>query len=326
MLSARSDARGSLSVVVCTLIGSFLVGEALMVPLIGQFSSTPSWVVSLLGAAVVALSPFPVLYVTGCCKLARHLTVHERDACELRRSERRLRQAQLIAGLGSYELDLATSRWTSSDALDGILGIDSGFDRNLDGWFSIVHPNWQEMVERLYRDVLRGSSSRFDLEYEVIREYDGQPRWVHNLGHVERDGWGRPVTLLGTLQDITERKRADAALRLRSEALNAAADAIVIADRTGTIEWVNKALTVSSGYDASEVIGRNPRTLFKSGAQDADFYRRLWKTLLTGGVWQGEMINRRKNGSVYTENVTITPIKNDQGVPTHFIAVKRRTA
>ena len=117
-------------------------------------------------------------------------------------------------------------------------------------------------------------------------------------------------------------KRAEDALTLRSAALNAAGNAIMIADRNGTIEWVNPAWCALTGYAADEAIGRNPRFL-KSGAQDDAFYQSLWTTILAGRVWDSELVNLRKDGTRYYEQETITPVADAAGEVTHFIAIKQ---
>jgi len=132
---------------------------------------------------------------------------------------------------------------------------------------------------------------------------------------------GKP-TFLSIVRDITERERAQAHLRLLREALESTANAIVITDRDGIIIWANAAFTTLSGYTVEEALGRKP-SLFKSGQHDQAFYARLWETVLAGRVWSAEMVNRRKNGTFYTEEITITPVRNETGEITHFIAVKQ---
>ncbi|MCR4339822.1 MAG: PAS domain S-box protein [Gemmatimonadaceae bacterium] len=132
---------------------------------------------------------------------------------------------------------------------------------------------------------------------------------------------GRPA-VMGTLLDITERKRSEEALCLQSAALNAAADAVVITDHAGAIEWVNPAFTQLTGYTAEEAVGKNSRDLVKSGKHDQAFYKDFWETILAGRAWHGEMINRRKGGVLYTEDQSVTPILEASGAITHFIAIK----
>ena len=116
-----------------------------------------------------------------------------------------------------------------------------------------------------------------------------------------------------------------AALRLQSAALAAASNSIVITDREGAIVWVNPAFTALTGYSFSEAIGRNPRDLVKSGQHERAVFKNLWETILAGGVWHGELVNRRKDGSLYSEDQTITPVRDSTGAVTHFIAVKQDT-
>ncbi len=112
-------------------------------------------------------------------------------------------------------------------------------------------------------------------------------------------------------------------LRLRSAALEAAANSIIITDKQGNIEWANPAFCKLSGYSMAETLGRNPRDLIKSGEQCRAGYQELWQTILAGQVWCGELINQRKDGSLYIEDQTITPVRDAAGRLRHFIAVKQ---
>lgn len=124
-------------------------------------------------------------------------------------------------------------------------------------------------------------------------------------------------------EQVEEHRRAEAQLRLQSAALAAAANAIVITDRAGIIQWVNPAFTRLTGYEPAEAVGRNPRDLVKSGQQDPAVYADLWQTIMARQSWQGEMVNRRKDGSLYSEEQTITPLLDEAGQITHFIAIKQ---
>ena len=133
---------------------------------------------------------------------------------------------------------------------------------------------------------------------------------------------GQNVGVSKIARDISEHKRAEAELLLQGKALHAAANAIVITDPTGNVVSGNPAFTALTGYAVSEVLGKNLRVL-KSGEQDAAFYRQLWETIRTGQVWSGELINKRKDGSLYTEEMTITPVRTASGAISHFIAIKQ---
>ena len=123
-------------------------------------------------------------------------------------------------------------------------------------------------------------------------------------------------------RDITERKQAEASLHLQSEALNAAANSIVITNIDGEIQWVNPAFTKLTGYSSEEVVGKNPR-LLRSDVQPSSFFQDLWETILAGQVWRAELVNKKKDGSLYTEEETITPLINSAGNITNFISIKQ---
>gem|GEM_PF-1530200 len=119
-----------------------------------------------------------------------------------------------------------------------------------------------------------------------------------------------------------KQKQAEIIMHLQSMALESAANGIVITDKEGTIIWVNPAFTELTGYMYEEIRGQNLRIL-KSGLHDRAFYENLWQTILNGKVWHNEMVNRRKDGILYTEEMTITPVQNHEGEITNFIAIKQ---
>jgi PAS domain S-box-containing protein len=110
--------------------------------------------------------------------------------------------------------------------------------------------------------------------------------------------------------------------RVQAAALEAAANGIVITDNAGTIEWVNLAFSRFTGYTREEIIGKHTRIL-KSGKQDPAFYKALWETITAGGDWHGELVNRRKDGSTYIEEMTITPVRDELGEIRHFISIRQ---
>ena len=124
------------------------------------------------------------------------------------------------------------------------------------------------------------------------------------------------------IASMIDRHKADAQMRLQGTVLQSAANAVVITDKDGIIEWVNPAFTSITGYTFRDAIS-NKTNLLKSGEHSAEFYENLWGTITGGDVWQGEMINRRKGGDIYNEDVTITPITDENGEITNFIAIKQ---
>ncbi len=128
--------------------------------------------------------------------------------------------------------------------------------------------------------------------------------------------------VIGIAIDISELEHARTQLELEAIALQEAWDAIIITDRQGTILWVNRAFTEMSGYSAQEALGQTMR-LVKFGLHDADFYRHLWETILSGQVWEADVINRRKDGTLYEVNQVITPVRIGGKEITHFVTIQR---
>ena len=424
-------------------------------------------------------------------QLRREITVRERAEQALRESETLLKQAQNIASLGTYSLELPSGRWSSSEVLDRVFGIDHTYERTLDGWTALIHPDEQHVINDYFRTEVLGHHQGFDKEYRIVRPSDQAERWVWGLGKLELDEAGRAVRMRGVIQDITERKRAeldllqqtrlraallelplavetldekafmqrgqelaedltgsvisfihfvhedqqsielvtwsrrtlekychanyvshypvqmagiwadalrerrpvtfndyasypkrhglpeghsplqrlisvpviendrvvmmtgvgnkdtpyneqdvkvvqligesiwrlvqrrrsDALLRKLSLAVEQSPAVIVITDLAGAIEYVNPRFTTLTGYTMQEVRGQNPR-LLKSGLTPPAVFEEMWHTIIRGEVWRGELINRKKNGELFTETVLITPARNAQGQPTHFIALK----
>ena len=113
---------------------------------------------------------------------------------------------------------------------------------------------------------------------------------------------------------------SNSSLALLATAIGQIGEAIVITDVSATIQYINPAFTRMTGYSATEVLGQNMR-LLKSGCQEFAYYRELWRTILSGEVWQGELINRRKEGTLYTAEMSITPVRDPSGTITNFIAI-----
>ncbi|MHC5006831.1 MAG: SpoIIE family protein phosphatase [Planctomycetota bacterium] len=151
---------------------------------------------------------------------------------------------------------------------------------------------------------------------------DGDRVWMawRNKPIANEDGTLKEILTVGI--DITDRIRAEKILNRQSTALKAAVDGIAITDTEGVLVWVNPAFSALTGYSREEVIGQSPRVL-KSGVHDAAFYEHMWQAIAAGRVWNGEVINKRKDGSLYTEEMSITPVRDAEGEIVNFVAIKR---
>jgi len=158
------------------------------------------------------------------------------------------------------------------------------------------------------------------IEYRVLHK-NGVWRWHTSSGVPLINQEGKIISIQGTARDITERKNSDTELHKLSRAVEQSPASVIITDRDGSIEYVNKKFTLVTGYSKVEVVNQNPRVL-KSGFQDKIFYENLWNTILSGKEWAGELLNKKKSGELYWESALIYPLVNKDKEITHFIAVK----
>ncbi|MBI4557850.1 MAG: PAS domain S-box protein [Candidatus Hydrogenedentes bacterium] len=154
------------------------------------------------------------------------------------------------------------------------------------------------------------------------RQPSGNSLMLQHTIYPMRDDTGGITQYVVLALDTTESRHAQERLLIQDTALRSAANAVIITDRDGRIVWINPAFTVHTGYTLEEVTGQTPRIL-RSGHHDAAFYQQLWTTILSGEVWHGELINRRKNGELYYEELTISPVVSANSDLTHFIGIMK---
>ncbi|WP_188449235.1 EAL domain-containing protein [Arenimonas maotaiensis] len=180
-------------------------------------------------------------------------------------------------------------------------------------FMEFVHPDDVDETERQLQNLAAGS--------DVV---DVENRWRCRDGSYREIAWRSKSNgdlVFATGRDVTDSHRRDAELRRLSKAIEQSPNSLVITDTKARIEFVNPAFTDITGYTLPEVLGRNPRIL-KSGKTPASTYAEMWSRLSRGEPWQGELINRRKNGEEYTEMALIYPLRDAEGRITHYIAHK----
>ncbi|OYY93622.1 MAG: hypothetical protein B7Y41_10215 [Hydrogenophilales bacterium 28-61-23] len=238
----------------------------------------------------------------------------------LRVSEARLTDAQRVAHIGSWELDLVSNSLWWSDEIFRIFEIDpepSG--ASYAAFLEAIHPEDRERVNQAYRDSV-ANKTPYDLVHRLLLS-GGRIKYVHERCETHYAADASPLRSLGTVQDVSERVLAEAQLRKLSLAVEQSPNSIVITDLDARIEYVNQAFVETTGYSRDEIIGQNPRILH-SEQTSRTTYGALWDNLSKGEAWQGEFINRRKNGEIYYEMATIVPIRQPEGRITHYLAVK----
>jgi diguanylate cyclase (GGDEF)-like protein/PAS domain S-box-containing protein len=236
----------------------------------------------------------------------------------LQREHEQLNEAQRLARIGSWELELATNRLHWSDEIFRLFEIDpSRFEASYEGFLKVIHPDDRTAVDQAYTHSL-ATRQPYEITHR-LRMADGRIKWVHERCETEFDAEGAATRSLGTVQDITAIKMAEEELRVAAAAFETD-EGILITDTRGVILRANRAFTRISGYAAEEAIGQRP-SILQSGRQDQEFYRRMWATLLQDRYWEGEVWNRRKTGEVYPEWLTITAVVDPQDRVSHYVAV-----
>ena len=195
------------------------------------------------------------------------------------------------------------------DNLEDLVGLNA---------FDLIHPDYKEFVEERFARVLEGGTSD-PATIKVILPDNIQKDVEVSTAPFKFAGEPCGISVL---QDVSERLKSEEEFRRLATAIENTSDSIVITDSEGVIQYVNPAFTNITGYTRDEAIGQNPR-LLKSGQHDNEFYAKMWGTILQGKVWKGRLVNRRKDGPLFTELVSISPVKDFSGKITHFVAVKK---
>lgn len=268
---------------------------------------------------------FPVIRgggeVEAGVSLVIDITAQEQAVESLRESEEKYRELVEKSGSLIMRVDTAGRVTFFNEYAQRFFGFTEReiLGRNLVGTIMPEVESTGRDLSGFIEDLCSHPEKYANSENENIRS-DGERVWVLWNNRAVTDESGRVNHIFCIGQDITLRRKVEEQLRKLYHAVEQSSSIIVITDARGDIEYVNRTFTRVSGYSAEEVIGQNPR-LLKSGEQSADFYRRLWTRIGAGRQWSGEFHNRCKDGTLYWETASITPITNSHGEITSYIKV-----
>jgi PAS domain S-box-containing protein len=182
----------------------------------------------------------------------------------------------------------------------------------------LVYEKDQKLVSENIQKRLRKETDTIHYSFRGVKK-NGEIIDVEVLGSASF--YKNKPAIMGTGRDITEKKRNERELNKLSQAIDQSPVSIIITDINGSIEYVNSKFKEITGYSSEEVVGKNPRIL-KSGDQPDEYYKKLWEVITSGDEWHGEFLNKKKNGDFFWEFAAISPIKNQKGDITNFLAIK----
>ncbi|OHD96952.1 MAG: diguanylate cyclase [Sulfurimonas sp. RIFCSPLOWO2_12_FULL_36_74] len=230
-----------------------------------------------------------------------------------------LKQAQALANIGHWELDLLKNTLYWSDEVYRIFGLKpQEFGATYEAFLGHIHPEDVALVNNAYATSIKEKHGYY-VEHRIVRK-NGEVGFVEERCEHEFDGNGNPVRSIGTVHDITRRKNAENQLILASAVFEKMNDGVLITDEKQHILTINSAYSAISGYMPEDVKGKTPNT-FSSGWHDNIFYKGLWDELNAKGQWNGEIMDRRKSGELYTAELNIIALHNKDGKLTNYISI-----
>ncbi|MCW8895858.1 MAG: EAL domain-containing protein [Sulfurimonas sp.] len=247
------------------------------------------------------------------------ITKEKEQELKFKKLQSGLNKAQQLANIGHWELDLVNNSLYWSDEVYRIFGLEpQEFGATYEAFLNYIHPDDLELVNDSYTNSFEKKHG-YHVEHRIIRK-NGEIGFVEERCEHEFDKDGNPIRSIGTVHDITKQKIAQNELLLASAVFEKMSDGVLITDANEQIITINSAFTKISGYDIEEIIGKKPNML-SSGWHDDIFYGALWHDVNKKGHWEGEIIDRKKNGELYTAESRIIALRNDDGILTNYISI-----
>lgn len=224
------------------------------------------------------------------------------------------------ADLGIWDYRVGTGKTYYSKKWKSMLGYypDEITDEHAH-WEELLHPEDKDRMTHFITNFINSDLRIYEAEFR-LKHKNGHYIWIKSRAAMLRDENGKAIRMLGTHRDITEEKKSESELEKLHQAIIQSPISVVITDTEGYIEFFNPAFCKITGWNDQEILGKKPSFL-KSGFQPASYYEKLWKTITSGNVWQGEFKNKKKNGEYYWELASISPIRNSYGNITHYVKI-----
>ncbi len=259
--------------------------------------------------------------IAGVFAAARDITKLKQIELELIKQQQQLQNIITGTNAGTWEWNVQTGELILNERWANIIGYDLSELQpvSIQTWIELCHPDDLKHSNELLKKHFAGELGYYDCQCRM-KHKQGHWVWVLDRGQlISRADDGKPLFMAGVHIDISEIKQTEAQLRVAATVFESQ-EGMLITDANEVILSVNQAFTRITGYSTEEVMGKTPR-LLHSGRQDEAFYQTMWQSLNETGAWRGEIWNRRKNGAIYPEWLTITAVKanNDEHI-SHYVA------
>lgn len=278
------------------------------------YQTHESLIVTTIYGLFLGLSAIGALFTLFLYRSRRMVRAREKV---LRILSDRLIKAQNIARIGNWEWDVRSGGLWWSDEIYRIFGIEQSGEVTYERFMAAVHPDDREKVQKAVDQALL-SNTEYHIVHRIVRPL-GEIRYVREEGQLETDDAGVPYKMVGTVHDITEQYLRETEIEKLSTIVEQIDDSVMMTDVGGTITYVNAAFCAHTGFSREEAIGKTPR-ISRSGHHDKAFYAGMWETILEGNVFRDTFINRKKEGALYYEYKTITPIRDESGHINGFVS------
>ena len=252
-------------------------------------------------------------------KLEHKIAQLEAASYRATQNEQRLTLALEVEEAGIWDWDLLSGVIIWSDRHAALFGMSpEEFDGRYESFRNRVHPNDIDGLEAA-SEMARDQHADYSKDFRVIWP-DGSLHWIAGRGRYLYDAHGKPVRMCGVIVEITTLKNNEEQMRLASQVFESSHEAIIITDAQANIIAANSAFCKSTGYTPEEISGVNA-SILRAEEHDAGYFSELWKNLRKNRHWNGELSNRRKDGSTYPVRLSISAVGDDSGLTSHYVSI-----
>jgi diguanylate cyclase (GGDEF)-like protein/PAS domain S-box-containing protein len=257
--------------------------------------------------------------IGGFIAYTNDITDYVENKLEIEKQLQSMREAQELANIGHWELDLIENNLYWSDEVYRIFGLNpQEFEATYEAFLDRIHPDDREMVNNAYSTSVANRTS-YHIVHRVLT-IDGKIKYVEERCLHDFDSSGNVKRSIGTVHDITESIKSKKEIELASKVFENTQEGILISDENNTIIKVNDAYTKITGFTEEELVGNNPRAI-NSGWQNDEFYQTMWDSISEKGYWSGELLDRKKDGTLFQAELSISTVRNDKNEIINYIAI-----